>query len=51
MIQARNSVEEFVQKQLENRNKHELELQGLWESNIVIFYRLNIGCSKQVQES
>lgn len=36
MIKARNIVEEFVQGVLKNRNKHELELQGLWEANIVI---------------
>ena len=35
MIQTRNTVEEFVQKQLKSRSKHLLELQGLWESNIV----------------
>ena len=35
MIKARNAVEEYVQKELGLRQKHELELQGVWESNIV----------------
>jgi hypothetical protein len=36
MIKARDLVEACVQKQLSSRTKHKLEIQGLWESNIVL---------------
>lgn len=46
MIQARNCVEEFVQKKLEKNVKNKFELQGLWASNIVYLSCLKIGCCK-----